>query len=285
MIDKLKEMAAAQGHKLAAMPIERLGDVKSIFDKRGRNTSRYFDFGPREDLGFVPRSIIIVAYPLPAFSCSFTVKSDKRRILIPPGFINSILKADYLTSTIEENNLHIARGRKLPAKAIAACTGLGTYGRNDLIVVDSMGSLCSLALFFTDITCENEFFDENAMENAVFTRTELCGSCGICLKNCPTGALNPLGETVDVERCLCRINMQPGDFPDWIKPEWHNALVGCLACQDCCPHNIPFLKDIAEIASFNEEETEAILKGAPAEGLDFGGLNELIPRNLRVLLR
>ena len=48
-------------------------------------------------------------------------------------------------------------------------------------------------------------------------------------------------------------------FPTWIKPEWHNCIVGCMRCQAACPENKPFLHKIGETVEFTEEDGKTTL--------------------------
>jgi epoxyqueuosine reductase len=100
------------------------------------------------------------------------------------------------------------------------------------------------------------------------------------------------------EKCLTYHNEKEGEipFPEWIKPEWHNCIVGCIRCQAVCPANKPYLTQVGETAEFDEEETQLLLKGKPREQIPETTLKKMqllsltdyygeIPRNLSVLLK
>lgn len=124
-----------------------------------------------------------------------------------------------------------------------------------------------------------------------------CQNCSLCQNACPTGAITADRFLLHAERCLTYHNEKDGDipFPDWINPEWHNCVVGCMKCQAACPQNRPYLKQVWENAEFTEEETEMLIKGTPSEQipadtlqkmkmLGFTDYFKMMPRNLSVLL-
>jgi epoxyqueuosine reductase len=55
------------------------------------------------------------------------------------------------------------------------------------------------------------------------------------------------------------------EFPGWIKPEWHNSLIGCMQCQAVCPENREFIYTENEGGFFDEAETGTLLQ---AQSLD-----------------
>ena len=62
-------------------------------------------------------------------------------------------------------------------------------------------------------------------------------------------------------------NEKPPDvpFPDWIEPQGHNAFVGCTVCQEVCPENRPFLTEIVEGPTSDEQTTRLLLAGTKKE--------------------
>ncbi len=122
-----------------------------------------------------------------------------------------------------------------------------------------------------------------------------CDGCSACADKCPTDAIGRDRFVLHAEKYLTWYNQDAGEFPDWIKPSWHNCLVGCMRCQLCCPVNGPFLGWFEDAAEFSEEETALILAGSPADELPDEMARKLqrlylledlplVSRNLRVLL-
>ncbi|MCL2704174.1 MAG: hypothetical protein FWE91_11300 [Defluviitaleaceae bacterium] len=288
MIERLKEIAAANGDRLAAMKVEHLAVLKRNFEKLGIPAEEYFNYEPPADLDFTVKSVLVAACRSPLSSATFTYGGEKRTVLIPPGYLSvhsrERIVRDYLSGALNENGFNIKSVWKLPAKQIAALTGLGAYGRNNIIYVDGMGSFINLHLYFTDLECEGEPFDGEAY----LTRMPSCSGCDVCVRNCPTASLNFGAEMIDINRCICWLNEHPGAFPDWLDPALHNALFGCMFCQDICPHNKDFINNAVNVADFNEEQTNAFLNGTAGDEL-FAAMGivffkEYIPRNLKVLL-
>jgi len=84
-------------------------------------------------------------------------------------------------------------------------------------------------------------------------------------------------------------------FPEWLDPDWHNCLVGCMHCQIVCPENRDVVQWIEEGPQFSQEETALLLQGAsleqvPAETAEklrqseMAGYLEVLPRNLGIVL-
>ena len=97
---------------------------------------------------------------------------------------------------------------------------------------------------------------------------ELCRNCRLCQQACPTGAISDARFLIDAGRCLTYFNEREEEFPDWVKPEWHNAVIGCMRCQEICPLNRKLLNTARDFpASFTEKETLAIVQKTPFQEL------------------
>lgn len=89
--------------------------------------------------------------------------------------------------------------------------------------------------------------------------------------------------------------MKKDDFPDWVNPEWHNSLIGCMRCQFYCPANKKFRHLRDGFIEFDESETKSILTSTPIEllppvtkqkiiNLNLQDDYDLLSRNLSVLV-
>jgi epoxyqueuosine reductase len=112
---------------------------------------------------------------------------------------------------------------------------------------------------------------------------------------CPTGAMASDRFLLYAERCITFLNEQPGEFPDWLDSSWHNCLVGCLACQNACPMNQKIAGWTEDGMTFDEDETDFLLKSSPEatipektiaklEKLDIMEYADVLGRNLKVLI-
>jgi epoxyqueuosine reductase len=285
MIDQLKEEALRRGDRLSLIAVSRLMDVKEDFDKLGIDTSPYFRFTPPDDLGFPARSVLIAASPSMPVLVSFDLGDRQLQARIPASYADYDRKnADlerYLGALLSAGGFHVRQERSLPAKPLAVHAGLVAYGRNNIVYAGDLGSFINLFVFFSDLPPgEAPFFPLGLLED--------CAGCGRCVRNCPTGALNAGQFCVNASRCLTMLNEGPGDFPSWVNPAWHHALIGCEKCQAFCPRSQPCPGPIREIARYSREETEALLRGELSpqalEPLGLEPYHSVLARNLARLI-
>ena len=62
-----------------------------------------------------------------------------------------------------------------------------------------------------------------------------CGDCHRCEHACPTNALE--GGVFHRERCLRNWQVSGQIYPENVRQQMGNRLIGCDECQRCCPHN------------------------------------------------
>ncbi|MCL2064346.1 MAG: hypothetical protein FWG98_08245 [Candidatus Cloacimonetes bacterium] len=288
MINSLKVEANKHGDKLGLMAFDHFEEIKQDLENLGFNVERYFDIFTPNDLGFEVKSVIVVAYATPLVSMDFAIEDKIKTIYISPGYYAAHNKEkiifEYLSPILNKEGFHISEAKKLPCKSVAVRTGLGVYGRNNIVYVDGMGSFCRFAMYLTDLPSDDEFYDGTAHLRYM----KSCAECLKCVNHCPTQALNINQNTVDISRCLCWMTLMDVGSPDWVNLEWHNALFGCMMCQKFCPQNIDFMRNVARIGNYDELQTKAVLdNNADAELINSfgcGSLNRLIPRNLKILI-
>ncbi len=236
------------------------------------------------------RSLIITAAPQPQRRVGFELKGKPYHFTVPPTYsYDTDRTVESMLSRIlqpERFNLHPA---KLPEKALAVCSGLARYGKNNIAYVDGMGSFHRLKAFFSDLPpLEDNWTGLQSMEQ--------CHKCTACISRCLSGAIVPHRFLILAERCLTFHNERSAEFPGWIDPSWHNCLIGCMACQLACPVNKKFFNWFGERVSFTEEETTLLLGGVPRHQLPQATADklqrlclledlELVTRNLAVLLK
>jgi epoxyqueuosine reductase QueG len=106
---------------------------------------------------------------------------------------------------------------RVPLKLLAARSGLGLYGRNNLIFVDGMGSYNLLYAFLTDY----QFPEDNWTNLSVLDR---CHRCDHCDRICPTVCISRSNFGINIDKCITLYNENPGEFPNWILKSYHHAL-------------------------------------------------------------
>ena len=114
-------------------------------------------------------------------------------------------------------------------KAWAQQAGLGWVGKHSNLVSPRYGSWLLLGELLTTLDLEP---DEPG--------TDLCGSCTLCLRACPTGAITE-PYIVDANKCISYLTIElhrPEDkIPDELAPKLGNRIFGCDDCLDVCPYN------------------------------------------------
>lgn len=241
-------------------------------------------------------SVVVMAIFTPLMVVDFHCRGAKHEVLLPHyyniGVTEEQLQNTVLNRIIGKPGYHVENAKMhVLLKRLAVRSGLGKYGRNNLCYVDGMGSLVKLFAYFTDFQFEEDSWMKARLMDS-------CKNCTTCLSQCPTGAISGNDFVVDIERCIPLYNEIQGEFPDWLSPSSHNALMGCLHCQLSCPANSQVISKVQRLDAVSEEETEKILQGTPDENLlrslcsklrmfspeDAPYYFPVIRRNLRVLI-
>jgi len=301
---KLLRQMGQPGYAVRAVPIEHIDELRESIEAGHRNgmfgealykeyLSQFVFTSPEGLLN--TRSLIVVAMRQPQVRFTFTFNKKPVRVTVPPTYLhgreNDLKVQESLAGILGPEEYHIAPA-VLPKKLLAVRSGLAAYGRNNVTYVDGMGSFHRLTAFYSDMPCggKDGWREMRALER--------CDDCGACARICPTGAIAPECFLLHAERCIVFHNEHPGEvpFPEWLDPSWHNCLVGCMLCQKVCPENKPYLKQVEEGPTFSAKETAHILSGIkkdqlPAaltqklEGSDLLGMLDILPRNLKALLK
>jgi epoxyqueuosine reductase len=118
----------------------------------------------------------------------------------------------------------------------AARSGVGFYGKNTLLITQRHGSWVVLGTLVTDVELEpTPPLDAD------------CGSCRLCIDECPTGALDDPG-TLDATKCLSYWTQSADEMPDEYRAKLGAQVYGCDICQDVCPWNRGVEKRRANVA-------------------------------------
>jgi epoxyqueuosine reductase len=252
-----------------------------------------FRFAPPPELANA-QSLIVVAMRRPPTQATFIWRGKSQSFILPPTYTAYDEKRIYVERAVAEevgkDGYKIATPL-LPLKLLAVRSGLAEYGRNNITYVSGLGSFMRLTAVYSDKPCEKDSWQEARI-------MKRCETCDLCSRACPTGAISSDRFLLRAEKCLTYLNEKKGSipFPDWVKPEWHNSIIGCIRCQAACPENKRFLRDVGETAEFDEEETKLLLKGTPIEQIPKSTVEKMkllsltdyfdeLPRNLSVLLK
>jgi len=115
-------------------------------------------------------------------------------------------------------------------KAWAQRAGLGWIGKHSNLVSTRFGSWLLLGELLTTLELDA---DEPA--------DDLCGSCTLCIRACPTDALKD-PYVVDASRCISYLTIElprsGEDIPAELQRRVGNRIFGCDDCLDVCPYNV-----------------------------------------------
>lgn len=275
--------------------------TKKIYKDVNTYIGEYLNKFNYDIMGNLPKanSIIVIAVPQPMIRIYFTLEGKRRAVIMPPMYLlNSSVeleeehkKISEVTSIIENILLHKnlkAKKINLPCKLIASRSGLGQYGKNNICYINNENSFYWMGVYLSDMPCENDSWQKASIMDS-------CTSCNLCVKNCPTGAITNDRFLIHAGKCITLQNESEKDFPKWLNVKWNNSIIGCMRCQIICPVNRNHIKDVEDLAEFNEWETKMILSKTPLgelskityrklELINFIEYYDLLARNLSVLL-
>jgi len=298
---QLTAALASRGWQAAVVPASRVIDLRAEIESRRPTIAQGVMAVVDRNLGFdLPErfeagSLVVVAVPHGSALVTLTFDDEPLVVPIPTTYCHHDAIHDEVVAALRDLLCpwgHDATAVPLPEKALAVCTGLAWYGRNNIAYVAGAGSYAELVACATDACLT----DDHWTGPRALPR---CEGCSACTRACPTGAIDGERFLLHGERCLTLHNESEEPFPAWLDPAWHHCLVGCLRCQEACPENLAARDEVAETAAFDRRETRllladvsrAVLAAEPVlrDKLDELGLLEyddvflgqVMPRNLR----
>ncbi|MCM0646852.1 tRNA epoxyqueuosine(34) reductase QueG [Clostridium swellfunianum] len=120
--------------------------------------------------------------------------------------------------------IYFVDSNPLPERYIAYLCGIGFIGKNNMLITEKYGSYVFLGEIITDLEIEIDKPIE-----------QKCGECSLCLKECPTKAINKGGSCPNV--CLSYITQRKHIEDVWFD-KLGGRIFGCDSCQDTCPFNM-----------------------------------------------
>ena len=137
---------------------------------------------------------------------------------------------------------------------LARRAGLGWFGKNTNLINPGTGSFFFLGALLVDLMLPADApFDEDR-----------CGTCTRCIEACPTDALIA-PRVLDARRCISYLTIeQKGEIPVELREKIGGLVYGCDICQDVCPWNVRFSREIPDDSPFKPRE---VLRGKDARTL------------------
>lgn len=111
-------------------------------------------------------------------------------------------------------------------RELARKAGIGYYGKNCSIINDEYGSFIFIGYILTDIDMP---VDSPILANK-------CGDCNLCIKACPTGALEGPFR-FNPKKCISYLTQTKMDIPYELREKMGTSIYGCDICQLVCPKN------------------------------------------------
>lgn len=201
-----------------------------------------------------------------------------------------------LHSWIEEQLERPVSGRAyvdtgpLLERDLARRAGLGWFGKNTNLINPNIGSF----FFIGALLVELELAPDAPFE------ADRCGTCARCLEACPTDAFVSPRE-LDATKCISYLTIElRGAIPNDLREQIGEHIYGCDICQDVCPWNVSFARELREeafapreaiagkdaralaraILEMDEESYRAAFSGSPMKRAKLRGL----ARNAAVVL-
>ena len=152
-------------------------------------------------------------------------------------------RLEVLHEWIENECGHEVRGKAyvdtgpILERDLGRLAGLGWIGKNTMLINPERGSFFFLGALLVDLELQPDPpFD-----------ADRCGTCTRCLEACPTGAF-VAPRVMDATRCISYLTIEHrSEIAPELQPLIGELLYGCDICQDVCPWNVRFAREVSDV--------------------------------------
>ncbi len=176
------------------------------------------------------KTIITIAFPY-IYNLDFSEDAQFSKYVIGKDY--HVVIGDYMDKicgfiqSLGGEAMAFVDSNALPERYIAASSGVGFVGKNNMLITEKYGSYVFLGEIITDLIILK---DEPLKER--------CGDCKLCLDACPTKSIlkGPSGINNNANICLSYITQKKNIADSWFE-KLNGRLFGCDTCQRACPYN------------------------------------------------
>lgn len=130
---------------------------------------------------------------------------------------------------------------------LARRAGLGWFGKNTNLINPTLGSFFFLGALLVelDLAPDEPFASDH------------CGTCTRCIEACPTHAIvEP--RVLDATKCISYLTIETkGEIPSALRESIGELIYGCDICQDVCPWNEKFARELPGDSPYQPREAIA----------------------------
>lgn len=249
--DRIKSLTSAVKEKAIMLGFNLCGIARSrSLDENGPRIRKWIDSGMNDIIGYLSRDIekrlnpellfrgarsVVVTglsyysekmqkYPEAPVLSRYTYGTDYHKVISH--------KLEKLLSWIKSvepgsDGKAYVDSSSILEKAWAKEAGLGWQGKHSIIINKEIGSFFFIGILILNIELE---YDESSKKN-------YCGECSLCIRECPTSAIND-DFTIDARKCIANLTIERrGPVPQELVPFLEGRIYGCDRCQEVCPWN------------------------------------------------
>ena len=123
---------------------------------------------------------------------------------------------------------------------LARRAGLGWQAKNTNLIHPQLGSFFFIGGLLVGMELESDAPFED----------DRCGTCTRCIQACPTNAITAPRE-LDATRCISYLTIElKGEIDRELRAAMGGLVYGCDICQEVCPWNVRFSRELAEDSPF-----------------------------------